>query len=98
MCWGYVWPTEAAVLIPRFRTRHKPKVKQFISKGVVRIDIPFTFLIECYVDVFAAVFFVYGKTPFELHLNEIIAVNMTGNKICTLPIIVEPHAIKAVVS
>ena len=64
----------------------------------MRIDIPFAIFIECNVDVFAAVFLVYGKAPLELHLNEIVAVYVTGDEICTLPIIVEPHAIKAVVS
>lgn len=62
------------------------------------IDIPFAILIERNVDVFTAIFLVYSEATFELHLNEIIAIYVTGDEICTLPIVVELHAIKAVIS
>ena len=76
---------------------NKSVILKVTDKLIVIVEVDRIAVNERHMDVFALILAVDHKPPFELHLQEGLAVDVAGDEIRALPIVGQPQAIEAIV-
>ena len=82
---------------PRFGIADIARRQQVFEQFVVRVEIPAAFVGKADEEALAEVLLVQCQAPFQLHLEEGVAVDVLGDEIGTLPVIREAHRGEAVI-